>query len=164
MQVTETNTDGLKHEFKIVIPAGDIAQRIDRRLTEIGREARLPGFRPGKAPMSVLKTRFLPHVRGEVVQDAVNQGADEALKGRNLRPALQPKVEITAFDEGKDLEYTLAIEALPEIEPMDFSTLALERWKPEIPDSEVDQALERLARRQRRDEPVDRPAEKGTSL
>lgn len=161
MQVTETNTDGLKHEFKIVIPAGDIAQRIDRRLTEIGREARLPGFRPGKAPMSVLKTRFLPHVRGEVVQDAVNQGADEALKGRNLRPALQPKVEITAFDEGKDLEYTLAIEALPEIEPMDFSTLALERWKPEIPDSEVDQALERLARRQRRDEPVDRPAEKG---
>jgi trigger factor len=161
MQVTETNTDGLKHEFKIVIPAGDIAARIDRRLTEIGRQARLPGFRPGKAPMSVLKTRFLPHVRGEVVQDAVNEGADEALKGRNLRPALQPKVEITAFDEGKDLEYTLAIEALPEIEPMDFGTIALERWKPEIPDSEIDQALERLARRQRRDEPVERPAETG---
>ncbi len=161
MQVTETNTDGLKHEFKIVIPAGDIAERIDRRLTEIGRQARLPGFRPGKAPMSVLKTRFLPHVRGEVVQDAVNQGADEALKDRNLRPAMQPKVEITAFDEGKDLEYTLAIEALPEIEPMDFGAIALERWKPEIPDSEVDQALERLARRQRRDEPVDRPAENG---
>jgi trigger factor len=161
MQVTETNKDGLKHEFKIVIPAGDIAERIARRLTEIGRQARLPGFRPGKAPMSVLKTRFLPHVRGEVVQDAVNQGADEALKDRNLRPALQPKVEITAFDEGKDLEYTLAIEALPEIEPMDFSAVALERWKPEVPDSEVDQALERLARRQRRDEPVDRAAEKG---
>jgi trigger factor len=161
MEVTETNTDGLRHEFKIVIPAVDIAERIDRRLTEIGRQARLPGFRPGKAPMSVLKTRFLPHVRGEVVQDAVNQGADEALKGRNLRPAMQPKVEITAFDEGKDLEYTLAIEALPEIEPMDFSTIALERWKPEIPDADVDQALERLARRQRRDEPVDRPAENG---
>ena len=161
MQVTQTNTDGLKHEFKIVIPAGDIAERIDRRLAEIGRQAQLPGFRPGKVPMSVLKTRFLPHVRGEVVQDAVSQGADEALKGHNLRPALQPKVEITAFDEGKDLEYTLAVEALPEIEPMDFGTIALERWKPEIPDTDVDQALERLAQRQRRDEPVDRPAEKG---
>lgn len=161
MQVTETSTDGLKHEFKIVIPAGDIAERIDKRLVEIGRQTRLPGFRPGKAPMAVLKTRFLPHVRGEVVQDVVNQAADDTLKERNLRPALQPKVEITAFDEGKDLEYTLAIEALPEIEPMDFATIALERWKPEVPDSEVDESLNRLAQRQRKDEPVDRAAEKG---
>jgi trigger factor len=161
MQVTETNADGLKHEFKIVIPAGDIAERIDKRLVEIGRQTRLPGFRPGKAPMSVLKTRFLPHVRGEVVQDVVNQAADETLKGRNLRPAMQPKVEITAFDEGKDLEYTLAIEALPEIEPMDFTGISLERWKPEIPDSEVDESLNRLAQRQRKDEPVEREAAKG---
>lgn len=161
MEVTETNADGLKHEFKIVIPAGDIAERIDKRLVEIGRQTRLPGFRPGKAPMSVLKTRFLPHVRGEVVQDVVNQAADETLKGRNLRPAMQPKVEITAFDEGKDLEYTLAIEALPEIEPMDFTVISLERWKPEIPDSEVDESLNRLAQRQRKDEPVEREAAKG---
>ncbi|HXE16183.1 MAG TPA: trigger factor [Stellaceae bacterium] len=161
MQVTETSTDGLKHEFKIVIPAADISERIDKRLVEIGQQARLPGFRPGKAPMSVLKTRFLPQVRGEIVQDAVNQGADEALKGRNLRPALQPKVEITAYDEGKDLEYTLAIEAMPEFEPMDFAGIALERWKPEVPDSEVDESLKRLAERQRKDEKVDRAAEKG---
>lgn len=161
MQVTETSTDGLKHEFKIVIPANDISERIDKRLEEIGRTTRLPGFRPGKAPMSVLKTRFLPQVRGEVVQDAVNQAADEALKGRNLRPAMQPKVEITAFDEGKDLEYTLAIEALPEIEPMDFSQIALERWKPEIPESEIEQSLKTLADRQRKDEVVEREAAKG---
>lgn len=161
MQVTETSTDGLKHEFKIVIPANDISERIDKRLEEIGRTTRLPGFRPGKAPMSVLKTRFLPQVRGEVVQDAVNQAADEALKDRNLRPAMQPKVEITAFDEGKDLEYTLAIEALPEIEPMDFTAIALERWKPEIPDTEVDKSLKRLADRQRKDELVEREAAKG---
>jgi trigger factor len=161
MQVTETNTDGLKHEFKITIPAGDISARIDKRLAEIGRTTRLPGFRPGKAPMSVLKTRFLPHVRGEVVQDAVNQAADETLKDRNLRPALQPKVEITAFDEGKDLEYTLAVEALPEIEPMDFSQIELERWKPEIPEAEIEESLKRLADRQRKDEPVEREAAKG---
>jgi trigger factor len=161
MQVTETNTDGLKHEFKITIPAGDISARIDKRLAEIGRTTRLPGFRPGKAPMSVLKTRFLPHVRGEVVQDAVNQAADETLKDRNLRPAIQPKVEITAFDDGKDLEYTLAVEALPEIEPMDFSQIALERWKPEIPESEIEQSLKTLADRQRKDEVVEREAAKG---
>ncbi|HEY5208885.1 MAG TPA: trigger factor [Stellaceae bacterium] len=161
MEVTETTTDGLKHEFKITIPAVDIAERIDKRLIEIGRTTRLPGFRPGKAPMSVLKTRFLPHVRGEIVQDAVNQAADETLRDRNLRPAMQPKVEIIAFDEGKDLEYTLAIEALPEIEPMDFTQVALERWKPEIPDADIDDSLKRLADRQRKDELVEREAATG---
>src|SRR5665213_1755249 len=164
MEVIETTTDGLKHEFKITIPAGDIAERIDKRLVEIGRTTRLPGFRPGKAPMSVLKTRFLPHVRGEVVQDAVNQAADETLKDRNLRPAMQPKVEITAFDDGKDLEYTLAVEALPEIEPMDFTQIELERWKPEIPESEIEEALKRLADRQRKDEIVEREAATGDLL
>lgn len=165
MQVTELTHDGLKHEFKITIAAGDLAARIDQRLAEIGRSVRLPGFRPGKAPMSVLKTRFLPSVRGEVLQEAVNEAADETLKERNLRPALQPKVEITSqFDDGKDLEYTLAIEALPEIEPMDFSTIAIERWKPEIPDTEIEESLKRLADRNRKSEPVDRPAETGDLL
>jgi trigger factor len=164
MEVTETNTDGLKHEFKIIIAAADIASRIDKRLTEIGRTTRLPGFRPGKAPMSILKTRFLPAVRGEVLQEAVNQAADETLKGRNLRPALQPKVEIAAFNEGADLEYTLAVEALPEIEPMDFATLSLERWKPEIPDADIDESLKRLAERQRKTEPVERAAAAGDQV
>jgi trigger factor len=111
--------------------------------------------------MSVLKTRFLSHVRGEVVQDAVNEAADETLKDRNLRPAMQPKVEITAFDEGKDLEYTLAVEALPEIEPMDFTQIALECWKPEVPESEIEESLKRLAQRQRKDDPVDREVAMG---
>jgi trigger factor len=164
MQVTETSNDGLKHEFKITIPAGDLAERIDKRLVEIGRTSRLPGFRPGKVPMSVLKTRFLPAVRGEIMQEAVNEAADATLKDRNLRPAMQPKVEITTFDDGKDLEYTLAVEALPEIEPMDFTQIALERWKPEIPDTEVDESVKRLAQRQRKDEPAEREAATGDLL
>ncbi|MGH7075090.1 MAG: trigger factor [Stellaceae bacterium] len=164
MQVTELTHDGLKHEFKITVAADDIASRIDKRLVEIGRSVRLPGFRPGKVPMSVLKTRFLSHVRGEVLQEAVSEAADETLKEHNLRPAMQPKVEIAAFDEGNDLEYTLAVEALPEIEPMDFSTISLERWKPEIPDAEVDESLKRLAERQRKSAPVERPAETGDLL
>ncbi len=164
MNITETNADGLKHEFKIVIPADDIQKRVDTRLKDIGRTARLPGFRPGKAPMSVLKTRFLTSVLGEIVQGAVNEAADEVMKDRKLRPALQPKVEITSFDTGKDLEYTLAVEALPEIEPMDFAQISLERWKPEVAENEVDEALNRLAQRHRKSEAVDRPAATGDEV
>jgi trigger factor len=83
------------------------------------------------------------------------------MRERKLRPALQPKVEIVSFNEGKDLEYKLAVEVLPEVVPMNFAELKLERLRPEIPDSEVDSALERIARQQRQDALAERPAAAG---
>lgn len=161
MQITETATEGLKREFKVVIPAADIEQRVTSRLTEIGRSVRLPGFRPGKVPMTVLKKRYGSAVMGEVLERAVNDTSGEALREQNLRPALQPKVEITAFNEGTDLEFKLAVEVLPEIQPMDFSELKLERLRPEVPEAEVQEALERVAKQQRKSEAVERAAETG---
>jgi len=160
MEIKETNVEGLKREFKVVIAAADIEQRVTHRLSEIGRSVRLPGFRPGKVPMTVLKKRYGPAVMGEVLERTVNDTSGEALRSQNLRPALQPKVEIVAFTEGTDLEYKLAVEVLPEIQPMDFGTLTLERLRPEVPEADVQAALERIARQQRKSEPVERAAEK----
>jgi trigger factor len=161
MQITETTTEGLKREFKVVIPAADIEQRVTSRLNEIGRTVRLPGFRPGKVPMTVLRKRYGSAVMGEVLERAVNDTSGEALREQNLRPALQPKVEIVAFNEGTDLEFKLAVEVLPEIQPMDFAELKLERLRPEVPEEEVRSALERVARQQRKSEAVERTAETG---
>src|SRR5229473_3082682 len=161
MQITETNAEGLKHEFKVTIGADDIARRVESRLHEIGRQVRLPGFRPGKVPLTVLKKRYGPSVMGEVIERAVNDSSSEAMREHKLRPALQPKVEIVSFNEGKDLEYRLAVEVLPEFVPMDFAELKLERLRPEVPDQEIDAALERMAKQQRKDEPVDRAAANG---
>jgi trigger factor len=161
MQITETNSEGLKHEFKVTIGADDIAQRVESRLKELGRQVRLPGFRPGKVPITVLRQRYGTSVMGEVLERAVNDSSSEAMREHKLRPALQPKVEIVSFNEGKDLEYKLAVEVLPEVAPMNFAELKLERLRPDVPDAEVDSALERIARQQRKDEVVDRAAEKG---
>jgi trigger factor len=161
MQITETTTEGLKREFKVVIPAADIEQRMTSRLTEIGRTVRLPGFRPGKVPMTVLRKRYGSAVMSEVLERALNDTSGEALREQNLRPALQPKVEIVAFNEGTDLEFKLAVEVLPEIQPMDFAELKLERLRPEVPEDEVQAALERVARQQRKSEVVERAAETG---
>jgi len=161
MQITETNAEGLKHEFKVTIGADDIARRVETRLNEIGRQVKLPGFRPGKVPITVLKKRYGPSVMGEVIERAVNDSSSEAMREHKLRPALQPKVEIVSFNEGKDLEYKLAVEVLPEFQPMDFAELKLERLRPEVPDQEIDAALERMAKRQRKDERADRPAANG---
>ena len=161
MQITETNTDGLKHEFKVTVGADDIKQRVETRLQEIGRQVKLPGFRPGKVPLAVLRQRYGSSVMGEVLERAVNDSSGEAMREHKLRPALQPKIEIVSFNEGTDLEYKLAVEVLPEVVPMNFAELKLERLRPEVPDAEVDQALERVAKQQRKDEPVDRPAAAG---
>ena len=161
MQITKITTEGLKREFKMVIPAADIEQRVTSRLTEIGRSVRLPGFRPGKVPMTVLRKRYGSAVMGEILERALNDTSGEALREQNLRPALQPKVEIVAFNEGTDLEFKLAVEVLPEIQPMDFAELKLERLRPEVPEDEVQAALERVARQQRKSEVVERAAETG---
>jgi len=161
MQITATGAEGLKHEFKVVFAADDIKARVEARLKELGRQARLPGFRPGKVPLPVLRQRYGSSVMGEVLERAVNDGSTAALREHKLRPALQPKVEILAFKEGTDLEYKLAVEVLPEVQPMDFAELKLERLRPEVPDEEVDKALERIARQQRKNEAVDRAAAVG---
>jgi trigger factor len=161
MQVTEISTDGLKREFTVTVPAGDLEQEITRRLDELGRQVRLPGFRPGKVPMQILRKRFGPSVRGEVLQSTLQASSAEAISERNLRPALPPKVDIVSAAEGADLEYKMAIELLPEIPEPDFADLAVERLVVDVPDQDVDRAIERIAEQQRKSEVVERPAQLG---
>jgi trigger factor len=164
MQVTETAADGLKREYTITVPAGDLEQEITRRLGEIGQQVRLPGFRPGKVPMQILRTRFGPSVRGEVLQNTLQASSAEAISERKLRPALPPKVDIVSADEGADLEYKMAIELLPEIPEPSFAELDIERLVVEVPEEEVDGAIARIAEQQRKSEVVERPAENGDIL
>lgn len=163
MQVTEIAADGLKREFKIVIPAKDFEKRIENELEEYGRSLRLPGFRPGKVPMPVLKQRFGSSVRGRVIQSTVSDTTFQVINERGLRAAGQPRIEITRGAEGEDVEYSLAIELMPEIKPMDFGALELERLNVEVSDKEVDEALARFAAGQKRSQPVaaPRPAKTG---
>ena len=166
MQVTETLSDNLKREYTVVIAAKDLGEKLEARLEQIGQEVRLPGFRPGKVPMPILKKRFSQSVMGEVIEQAVRDSSAQALTERGLRPAMQPKIEITTFEEGKDLEYKIAVELLPDIEVGDLSKIELERTKIDVPEAEVDEALERLASAKRETTALEtpRPAEKGDVL
>src|SRR5579862_6320774 len=164
MQVTETNTDGLKREFTIVVPAGELETKISHRLDELGRQIRLPGFRPGKVPQSLLRQRYGNAVRGEVLESTVQGSSAEAIRERNLRPALQPKVEIVSAAEGADLEYKMSVELLPDMPQPDFAALGLERLVVDVPDDDVDKAVARIAEQYRKSEPVQRGAKSGDLL
>jgi trigger factor len=164
MQVTETNADGLKREFTIVIPAGEVEDQISTRLTQLSKQIRLPGFRPGKVPQSLLRQRYGSAIRGEVLEHAVQETSSETMRERNLRPALQPKVEIVAAPEGGDFEYKMSVEVLPDIPQPEFDGLELERLAVDVPDEDVDKAVERMAEQFRKSEPVARAAQNGDIL
>jgi trigger factor len=159
MQVTETIAEGLKREFRVVVPAGELEEKVTSRLGEIGRTVNLPGFRPGKVPMQILRRRFGPSVLGEVLESTVQGSSAEAIREHNLRPALPPKVDIVSFSEGNDLEYKMSLELLPEIPEPRFADLDIERLVVEVPDEDIDRAVERIAEQQRKSEVVERPAE-----
>jgi len=157
MQVTETSSEGLRREYNIVVPAGDIEDKLVGRLTEIGQSITVPGFRPGKVPIGILKTRYGDSVRGEILEKAIQDATESALTDNELRPALQPKIEIVTFEEGADLEYKLQVEVLPEIQPADFASLDLERLVADVEDSEIETALRRLAEQRKTFQAVEKP-------
>ena len=166
MQVTETQTDGLKRAYKVVIEAKDIQEKVEDRLNEIGNTVQIPGFRPGKVPLQILKQRFGGSVMGEVLEKAVNDSSNQAITERGLRPALQPQIEVTSFEEGGDLEYKIEMEVLPEIEPTDFAALQLERIKIAVPVGDVEEGLAHIAEQQKTTKPLEEPrkAEQGDVL
>jgi trigger factor len=166
MQVTETLNDGLKRSYKVIVSATDIAAKVELELDDLSKKVRLPGFRPGKAPKGVLKQRYGQSVMGDVLQRAVQDSSNQAILERGLKPAMQPKIEVLEFAEGKDLEYSLSIEVLPEIVPVDFKTIELDRLKAEPGEAEIAKALDSLARSQKQTKKIDedRPAQSGDTL
>jgi trigger factor len=166
MQVTELSAEGLKREYKITVPADEIAERVNSRLQRLQQSVRMPGFRPGKAPMPLLKKQYGRSIMGEVLEEAVDEGAKQAVQDRQLRPALRPKVEVTSFDEGKDLEFKVDLEVLPEVPEVDVAGLHLTRLVADVDEAKVDQALEGLAKARQKHEPLaePRPSQEGDEL
>jgi trigger factor len=149
MQVTELSTDGLRREYKIVVHANEIEDRVSGRLSELSRTIRMPGFRPGKVPVGLLRKQYGRSVMGEVVEQAVNQGSQQAISDHALRPALRPKIEVTSFDEGADLEFTMAVEVLPEVPKIDLKTIELTRPVAAVDDEAIAKTLANIAERAR---------------
>src|SRR5882757_48729 len=154
MNVTETAHEGLNRTWRVVVPATEIGANVDRRLTELSKTIKLPGFRPGKVPLSLVKKRYGSSIMGEVLEKTVQDSSSKLLQDNDVRPALEPKIEVVSFAEGTDLEYTMAVEALPNIEPADLTGVSLERVVAPVDDKAVDEAIDRIANNNRDFEPV----------
>ena len=153
MQVTQTLSDGLKREFKVVLPAKDLADRLAAQLEDLKDKVQIKGFRPGKVPASHLRRVYGRSVMGDLVQELVNEGNRIIIEEHKIKLAMQPEIifpedkeKVEAIMEARgDLEYSVKVEVLPEISVGNFSGIAVTREVAEVPDSEVDESLKRMA-------------------
>jgi trigger factor len=157
MQVTETNNDGLKREFKVVVPAADLDARLNDRLVALKDRVQIRGFRPGKVPVTHLKKVYGRAVMAETIEEVVRETNAKIVTDNNLKLAMDPKItmpesesEIEGVISGKsDLAYTIAVEVVPPITLADFKQITLTRQTAEVTDAEVDEAVGKLAEQSR---------------
>ncbi|MCB1591814.1 MAG: trigger factor [Alphaproteobacteria bacterium] len=163
MQVKQVKQDGLLHELEVTVQASEIDIRVDNRLMEVGKTIRIPGFRPGKVPLKILKQKYGRAVMGEILENAVNETTQKALEDKGLQPAMQPKIEVKSFDEGKDLTYTLSVEVLPKFKVANYKGFKLDKPVAKADDKSIDEALSRIASSRRTSKPVEskRASKKG---
>jgi trigger factor len=164
MQITEISASGLKREYKVVINAAALESTVNEKLETVRAQVNMPGFRPGKAPAALVKKQYGRALLGEAMEESVNSALQKTLEDNKLRPAMQPKVDIQTFEEGKDFECTIAVEVLPDIVPGDFKQIKLERLVVEPNDTEVEEFMTRLSDQQKTYEKADKVAETGDQV
>jgi trigger factor len=173
MQVSVTNSDGLKRTLRIVIEQGELGERFSSRLGEVKGTLQIKGFRRGKVPEAHIRKLYGRSLMAEVVQQAVEETTQKVIADRKERPAFQPKIDFPedkdeierVMSGGSDFAYSMSFEVLPEIAVADLATLKLERLVADVPDEAVDKAINELAERNTKFTPEEgRAAEVGDQL
>jgi trigger factor len=150
MMVSVESLPGLERRMEVSVPATRVRQQVDARLLKVSRTARIKGFRPGKAPIHVIRKHYGPQVKDEVVSDLIRETFAEALRQEKLQPAGGPRIEAQKTGEPDGLRYTATFEIYPQIELADPAELKLTRPVAEVTEGDVDAMIESL-RRQRPD-------------
>jgi trigger factor len=153
MQVTETSTEGLKREYRVVVPASDLSTRVTDRLIQMKDQVKINGFRPGKVPVEHLKRVYGRAVMAETIDQMVRETNAKIVTDHGFKLAMDPKItmtedqaEIERVIEGKtDLAYTVALEVVPSIALADFKTITLEKLTTPVSDEEINEALQKIA-------------------
>ena len=157
MQVTQTLSEGLKQEFKVVLPAGDLAAKLETQLAEMRAKAQIKGFRPGKAPISHLKKLYGKSLMSEVLQEAVNEANRKIVDDNKLRIAAEPKLDFPggqdevekALEAAGDFSFVVTFETLPSFELGSFDDISLERPIAPVTDEDVEKSIQALTDRVR---------------
>jgi trigger factor len=161
MQVSVESIGKLERRMQVQVPAERVSQEIAARLKNISRTVRLNGFRPGKAPLKVIRQQFGSQIHREVIGELLQSSYAEAVTEKQLTPAGSPRIEPQSMEEGQDLKYTATFEVFPEVVLQPMESLELDKVTAEVTESDIDAMIERLRKQQMKYSAVDRGAANG---
>ena len=164
MQVSIEQSGNIERKMTITLPAERVDSEISKQLQRLSKKVKVPGFRPGKVPMKIMKSRYLGQVMQDVIGDLIQSSYQEALGQESLRPAGAPSIETSSGGEGKDLEYTATFEIYPDLSGLNLGGLKIERTMCEITDSDIDTTLESLRRQKVEWTGIDDEAKQGNRV
>lgn len=165
MKTEFTDVSETQKTLTIEIPSDIVDAEINRIAKDYSKQARIPGFRPGKVPSTVVKQRFREQILHDVMHGLIPRAVDEALQERGIEPVDTPNIKDVELKEGRPLTFTAAIETVPAFDPGSLSTLSVTRPSTAITDEAVEQAIQRLRERGARFEPVEgRPVSEGDTV
>lgn len=164
MQVSVEQSGNIERKMTISLPAERVDSEITRQLQRLSKQVKVPGFRPGKVPMKIMKSRYLGQVMQDVMADLIQSSYQEALGQESLRPAGAPSIETSSGGEGKDLEYTATFEVYPDLTGLTLSGLKIERNLCEISDKDIDTTLDSLRRQRVEWKSIDAEAKDGNRV
>jgi trigger factor len=164
MQVSVESTGKLERRMQVQVPAERVSKEIAARLKDLSRTARLKGFRPGKAPITVIKQQFGPQVHREVIGELLQSSYEEAVTQNQLTPAGSPRIEPQSMDEGQDLKYTATFEVFPDVVMQPIESLQIDKVTAEVAESDIDAMIERLRKQQVAYAAVTRAAQSGDKV
>ena len=158
MQVAVSTVSNFERRIEVSVPAAQVSSEFENRLKQVARNARLKGFRPGKAPMPVVRQQYGDQVRSELLGDLFRQSYSQAINQQKLKPAGDPRIEQFSADPGADLRFVALVEVMPEISLQPLSGLTLDRYTAEVTEADVDAMLETMRRQRSEFVKVDREA------
>ncbi len=163
MKVTEEKSKGLVKKFKAVIEAADFEKEVQSHIQKLAKTTKLPGFRPGKAPAAMINQKFRGAAVGDALEEIIQKSVNEIIAENNLRITHEPNVKLSKFEEGKDIEFSMEVEVLPDVKLSDFSKIKLEKPMAEVPEEEINKSLEYVAQSRRETEVIsqNRASKKG---
>ena len=155
MRAEFTDVNDTQKSLKVEIPSDIVNEEIDRLARDYGKRAKVPGFRPGKAPARVIKQRYKSEILHDLAHGLIPRAVDDALRERGMEAIDAPDIRDVSVDENQPLTFSAFFEILPAFEPGDYAGLSLTRPDTAVPEESVDHALGRLRDRAARYEPIE---------
>ncbi len=153
-KIKEIRNKGLDIEWNMTIPSDKINVILDKKYQELSQKVRIPGFRPGKVPIAIIKKRYAKSVMSEILDKLINDNLREVLLEKKIRPSVQPTVNVKSYEEGKDLLLNVIVQKMPDIQQINLGEIKIEKSALEVSDSDVKNTLDDIAKKHERFMPL----------